>query len=434
MEQEDPPTGVTRLADAHVLIVGINYAPEVTGIAPYTSGMAEHLAGVVGSLTVMTGVPHYPAWKVPDGHSRKRRQRQKIAENVELIRHNHYVPKRQSALRRARYELSFLSNVSRTRIRQRPDLVIAVSPSLGGAVAGARIANRFKTPLVTVVQDLVASAAVQSGISGGSAVAGATGKLEGFALRNSTLVAVASASFIPYIEAYGVPADRIRLLPNWTHIGITEVDQAAARADLGWPSGAFLVAHTGNMGLKQDLGNVIEAARLLTDEEGVQFLLVGDGNQRRNLEGLGDGLPNLTFVDPLDDESYPKALAAADLLLINERASVGDMSLPSKLTSYLNARRPILAAVNELGATATELRRTGGAARIVPPGAPEELAKEVLALRAIPEQRQQMGESGLAYARSNLGTDAAMRRVTALVEEALVLPRPAQDDSEPAAG
>jgi glycosyltransferase involved in cell wall biosynthesis len=427
------PSGANRLADAHVLIIGINYRPEVTGIAPYTAGMAEHLAAAAGSLTIMAGVPHYPSWKVPDGYRRRHRHRELAEDGVELIRYNHYVPKRQSALRRACYELSFLANVSLSRIRRRPDLVIAVSPSLGGAVAGARIAEHFQVPLITVVQDLMASAAAQSGIAGGSRVAGATGRLEGFALRRSTLVAPVSSCFLPRLEAYGVPADRIRLLPNWTHIGRTRLDQGSARAELGWPNDRFLVAHTGNMGLKQDLGNVIKAAELLVDNTDVQFLLIGDGNQRRVLEKLASDLPNLSFVDPLDEEGYLKALAAADLLLINERPSVGDMSLPSKLTSYLSAGRPILAAVSELGATATELRRVGGAARIVPPGSPEQVANAVVELRAAGEQRAQMAEAGVAYARSQLAVDSAMERLTALVEESLMLPPPAREEGQLAA-
>ena len=60
-------------------------------------------------------------------------------------------------------------------------------------------------------------------------------------------------------------------------------------------------------------------------------------------------------------------LAAADVLLINERESVVQMSLPSKLTSYLVAGQPILAAVNDDGATAQELRRLG-LGNVVDPG------------------------------------------------------------------
>jgi colanic acid biosynthesis glycosyl transferase WcaI len=124
-------------------------------------------------------------------------------------------------------------------------------------------------------------------------------------------------------------------------------------------------------------------------------------------------------VDPLPDSHYPLALAAADVLVVNERPSVGDMSLPSKLTSYLAAGRPVLAAVSPDGATARELARTGGAALVVPPGEPAALAAAVRELRDDPERRSRMAAAASLYARRELGREAAMRRLDAVVEGAM---------------
>jgi len=107
------------------------------------------------------------------------------------------------------------------------------------------------------------------------------------------------------------------------------------------------------------------------------------------------------------------------LLVVNERPSVGDMSLPSKLTSYLAAGRPVLAAVSPDGATARELARTGGAALVVPPGDPAALAAAVRELRDDPERRARMGAAAALYARRELGREAAMRRLDALLEGAM---------------
>ena len=56
------------IAGKRVLVVGINYSPEPTGIAPYTTGMAEYLAEQGANVTVLTGVPHYPEWRIPDSY------------------------------------------------------------------------------------------------------------------------------------------------------------------------------------------------------------------------------------------------------------------------------------------------------------------------------------------------------------------------------
>ena len=47
----------------NILIVGVNYTPEVTGIAPYTTAMAEGLRNAGHRVRVITGVPHYPQWE-----------------------------------------------------------------------------------------------------------------------------------------------------------------------------------------------------------------------------------------------------------------------------------------------------------------------------------------------------------------------------------
>jgi colanic acid biosynthesis glycosyl transferase WcaI len=415
---EGPLARTGALRGKHVVVMGINYAPEPTGIAPYTTGLARHLATEAASVSVLTGVPHYPGWRVEDYYRRGLRYRERGVPQLEpdVVRLRHHVPRRQTALTRAGYELSFLANALTTPAPHRPDLVVAVTPSLGGAVAGARLARRHHATLVVVVQDLMARAAGQSGISGGRAVAGITAAMERYALRRADQVAIVSESFRVALHGYGVPDERIHLMANWTHIAAAGADRQTARRALGWPRDAFIVAHTGNMGLKQDLGNVVQAARLLTDEAYV--MLVGDGSQRQALADQASPVGNLRLVEPLDDAQYPLALSAADLLLVNERPSVGDMSLPSKLTSYFCAGRPVLAAVAPGGATAAELGRADGAGLVVRPGDPGMLADAIRQLRADTDLRAAMGRAAVRYA-ATLGRPAAMARLDAILAGAL---------------
>lgn len=415
--------GALRLRDAHVLVVGINYAPEPTGIAPYTTGIAEHLSSRTRSVTVLTGVPHYPSWRVPSPYRWMLRcseqSRMDNSAGLTVRRLRHLVPRRQTALRRAAYEFSFLANAWSVRVRYAPDVVIAVTPSLGGAVAGARMAQRYGAKLLVVVQDLMAKAATQSGISGGRRVAASTALLERYALSRADRVAIVSESFRAPVRAYGVPDGRVTLLPNWTHIEPVTLTREQARRELGWPVEPFTVVHTGNIGLKQDLANVVEAARLMRGEPGFRFVIVGDGSQREQVRAVAEGLPNVAFVDPLGEAAYPKALAAADVLVLNERPGVHEMSLPSKLTSYLSASRPVLAAVAADGAAARELAATGGAAALVAPGDPAGMAACVRELHANTTQCARMATAGKRYADAALGRDAAGRRMDAVVQELL---------------
>ncbi len=90
-----------------LLITGVNYAPEETGIAPYTTGLAEHLVQRGHQVTVITGVPSYPQWRVYPEY-RKVLLRRELRAGVEVRRVRNYVPRRQSTLQRGLYEASFL--------------------------------------------------------------------------------------------------------------------------------------------------------------------------------------------------------------------------------------------------------------------------------------------------------------------------------------
>jgi glycosyltransferase involved in cell wall biosynthesis len=273
-----------------------------------------------------------------------------------------------------------------------------------------------------VVQDVVGQAASQSGIAGGSRVARATTAVEAWSLRQADVVGVVSESFRSVLVGYGVDDEQIMSLPNWSHVpdGTGEAgDRAQLRQRFGWPQDVTVVLHSGNMGLKQDLGNIVEAARLTADRDDLLFVFMGEGSQRRSLQEEAAGLGNVRFAGLVPDEIYLDVLRAADVLLLNERPSVTDMSLPSKLTSYLRAGRPIVAATAPGGATHQELTRAG-AAVLVPAGQPQALADAVLSIAdAGPDVAAGLGQAATAYAERHLGKDAAMARVRHLLLRAL---------------
>ena len=78
-----------------ILVLGINYAPERTSVAPFTTGLCEHLAAQGHEVTVITAFPYYPEWKVWDDY-RGRLWRKETVNRVRLLRVWHYVPRQPS--------------------------------------------------------------------------------------------------------------------------------------------------------------------------------------------------------------------------------------------------------------------------------------------------------------------------------------------------
>ncbi|WP_405665974.1 glycosyltransferase [Streptomyces sp. NBC_01166] len=397
-----------------LLVVSTNYAPELTGIGPYATQLAEHWAASGARTEVLAGMPHYPAWRVDEGY-RGVWRKEESREGVRIHRRRHYVPPRQTALRRGAFEASVLAHGILAPPPGRFDAVVSQMPSLAGGVLGARLARRHRVPHIPVVQDLMGAAAAQSGIRGGGRAADVAAKAERYALRGAALVGVIHGSFVEGVTALGVDPGRIRVVPNWTHVTSPSADRAATRARLGWDVSTPVLLHSGNMGLKQGLEVLVGLARLAPD---IRVVLMGDGNQRDGLRELAAGLPNLDFLPPADADDFTDVLAAADVLAVTQRASVLDMSVPSKLTSYFVSGRPVVASVADGGGTADEVRRSG-AGVLVAPEDPAALLGAVRRLAADPVAADALGAHGPRYVAQHLSREAGLARFDALLTEAL---------------
>ena len=399
-----------------VLIAGINYRPELTGIGPYTTGLAEHLVRRGDQVTVVTGLPHYPGWCLAPGTGRGLWSKETL-DDVDVIRAAHYVPPRQSAVRRAAYEATFgLTGMLAAFAQPRPDAIVGIVPSLSGGFVARLAADRFRAPYGILVQDVMGPAARQSGVPGGGHVAWATTAAEMWALRQASAVAVVSEAFIPYLEEVGLEDRPIYHVPNWSRVMAPIHTVQETRARFGWTNGQMVVLHAGNLGFKQGLEQVIDAARLAAmRRESIRFVLAGGGNRAAFIGDDAAGMPNVEFIGVQSDGVHASLLAAADVLLLSERPSQIAMSLPSKLTSYFAAGRPILAAVSIGGASAAEVERSE-AGLVVPAGQPGALLDGLARIRDDPALAARLALAGPAFAAANTSVDACLERGARFVD------------------
>ena len=372
-----------------ILLIGINYAPELTGIGQYTTGLAEHFAAQGHAVRVITGVPHYPEW-------RRRRAPANGSSNPTVSRQWHYVPKKPTALGRMLYEASWLVSGTRALFVTRPQVVIGVIPSLSGGVLAWLAGRRFHAPVGLIFQDLVGPAAAQSGYRGGPRVAALTRTFESFVARQADAVAIISEGFREYLLAGGVLPGRIQTVRNWVRLATPTETVDETRARLGWAKTDFVCLHAGNMGQKQGLDNLLDVARLLTEQD-MRIVLSGDGNDRNRLMYRAKtlGLRNLSFVGLQPSGQYEAMLKAADVLLLQQRSTVRDMSLPGKLTSYFASGRPVVAAVSRESATAREIESANSGV-VVDADDPVAISRILIDLKDSPATSRQLGSAGAA--------------------------------------
>jgi colanic acid biosynthesis glycosyl transferase WcaI len=389
-----------------VTILTLHYAPEPTGNAPYTASLAVGLKERGHDVHVITAHPHYPEWRVREGYGGW--SVKEVLDGVPVHRLAHYVPAKPTGAHRLAAELSFGLRLLFAPWH-RPDVVLLVSPALFSTSVAMLRARLSRTAVAAWVQDLYSLGVVEMGHSRGRMAAVMT-KVESSTLKAATGVAVIHRRFRDHVvRVLGVPEARVEVIRNWSHVQPpAAVDRETVRKRFGWAPATAVALHAGNIGGKQGLENVVEAARIADERRlPVHFVVLGNGNQRERIEALAAGVQSIEFIDPLPAGEFEEVLGSADVLLVNEKPGLREMSVPSKLTTYFATSLPVVAATDAGSVTADEIDASGGGVR-VDAGNPGALVDAVLTLHADPERAGALGAAGRRYRDEVLSADAAM--------------------------
>jgi colanic acid biosynthesis glycosyl transferase WcaI len=392
-------------------LVGINYWPEPTGNAPYNTDFAEKLASQ-GKVRVITGVPHYPWWKKQshDGDGTYRIDN----PNLDLMRRNHFVPRRHSNLARALMEVSFGLSVILSRKIGSQKLVLISPAMLSSAIILAWVRwRRPRTKVVLWVQDLYEQGLKETN-QGSNLFFGTISRIENWLIESSDRVIMAHPGFLQAKEIPMQSQTKYFSVPNWSHfefVPSASSESTRMKYDLGK---AKLVLHIGNMGLKQGLENVIQAARI-SESQGSDtvFAFVGNGNQLEKLKLEAGGLKFVRFIDPVSEQELSNIMNASDILLVNELQGVKEMSIPSKLTTYFISGRPVLVC-SEPDSLAAKTVLENGTGFWVRSGNPHAFLEAINSLEA--ELALGVAQEASKYAAANLLQSASLEKLFAIVD------------------
>ena len=380
-----------------VIVWGINYAPELTGIAPYNQVLCEHLQQSGHQVEMVTTFAYYPAWKKVK-EDRGRLFRTDTLGKIKVHRCWHYVPAKVSALKRIVHEATFVTtSFLRLLTLPTPDVYVVVSPPLLLGLAAWLLTRFRRAPFVFHVQDLQPDAAMALGMLKPGVFTRLLYWLEAVAYRKAASVSGISQGMLDAFSRKGVGRERQIYFPNPVELPmLSELPKAGAfRARHGFKPDDFLAVYSGNFGVKQGLTILIDAARELQKSPlPIKIIICGDGAARPQTESAvqQEKLSNIRLLPLQPVEHYRELLVDSDVCLITQQAGSGAAFFPSKLLATLAYARPIVGVADD----ASELSRaikTGQFGECVQPGDARQLAKTLCHLAA---DRSKLAHYGLA--------------------------------------
>ncbi len=391
-----------------ILLHGINYSPELTGIGKYTGEMAQWFADQGHQVRVVTALPYYPQWKITNNYANK--WHLEAVNSIIIFRCPLWVTTNMSGLKRIIHLASFTVTsfpVILSQIFWRPDVVWVVEPTIFCAPQALLVAKLSGAKACLHIQDFEVDAAFDLGLLKGEALRNIVLKIKRLLLRMFDQVSTISQNMLNRALSKGVDPDKLVLFPNWVDLSnftySTDNHNPAYRAELGIPKEAIVALYSGNMGNKQGLEVLAQAANLCGSE--IFFVFCGEGTGRDDLVELCKDLNNVLFLGLQPAERLGEFLTIADIHLLPQRADAADLVMPSKLTGMFASGRPVIAMANVDTELASVVSERG---LVIEPENAAALVEAITVLASDKALRATFGAAGRVYAEENLGIDAVL--------------------------
>jgi len=378
-----------------LLIYGINYTPEITGVGKYTGEMAEALAAQGYEVRVVTAPPYYPAWQVGKGFCTWCYQSEYL-KRVKVWRCPLWVPHRPSGLKRllhlASFAISSLPVILWQGVFWKPDVVLVVEPAFF-CVVGALLATVLSGAKSWLhIQDFEIDAGFEMGLLPNSGlIRSIVMALERWLMDRFDRISTISEQMLKRLKIKGVNAAKCVYFPNWVDTQTIYPLQGSnpVREELAIMPDTFVALYSGSMGEKQGLEVLIAAAKLLAaDHPKIVLVLCGEGTAKQRLLQLAKGMPNVLFLNLQPVERLNALLNLANIHLLPQVCDAADLVMPSKLKGMCASGRPVVATAHHGTQIAQVVK---GCGIVVPPGDMTALAQAIVYLATHSETCSKLG-------------------------------------------
>jgi len=380
------------------------FPPEMGAPSARTFEHARHWASLGHDVTVITGFPNHPTGVIRPEYRGSFVKRERV-EGIDLLRAWVYVAANKGFTKRVLNFLSFFfSSVTLGGLMtRRPDVVVGTSPQFFCAVAAYCLSVIKRAPFVFEVRDIWPQSAVELGALKNRLLIRLLETIENRLYQRAALIVPVAESTQHYLISKGVPAEKIRIVPNGVDAKYLSSARAAPdrlREELGL-EGKFIVSYIGTHGMSHALEVVLQAAKKLERDPEIHFLFVGEGAEKESLKRLAAELQldNTTFINQQTRERLLSFYCASDLSVVPlKRLPIFKKVLPSKLFELMGVGCPVICSVE---GEAAALVTTAEAGVCIEPENVDALVEAVIRLRGDRELRDRMSGNGRSFVRKS---------------------------------
>jgi len=271
-------------------------------------------------------------------------------------------------------------------------------------------------PWVMGVQDLHPQCYIDQGVLKNSMVIYLLEAIERFCYKKASLITVHSRGNRDHIvQRKGADDRKVRVLSNWIDTDemkpLPRDNEFSRKHNL---NGKFVVSYAGTLSISQGLLSIIDAAKILSDRNDIEFFIVGDGIEKQNMMDRVQeyNLQNVHFLGMQTKSVYPYVVASSDVGLVTLNSKVKTPVVPSKILSMMAAAKPVLASM-PLEGDAPKLIEKAQCGICIGPENPEGLAEKIVYLAENRELCRKYGQQGREYVTENL----SLKRVVKDIEK-----------------
>ena len=294
----------------------------------------------------------------------------------------------------------------------RCDLVICYSPSIFFGPLVKRLKELYQCGSYLIMRDIFPQWALDMGLLKPGMVFNYFKRKELENYDAADIIGIQSPGNFHYYRENGLDKKyRLEVLYNWVTLSERDVEFKNYRKQLSL-DGKVVFFYGGNVGVAQDMDNIVRLAERLVDEPRAFFLIVGDGSEVERLRGLiaEKGLKNIVLLDAVDQFEYLAMLSEFDVGLITLDHKLKTHNFPGKMLGYMSNSMPTLASVNPDN-DLTVLFDTIKAGFVCINGEDDKLTEYALLLVQDPELRKELGRNSRRLLETTFSVEQAASQI-----------------------